>query len=242
MTLSTTERSFATTAIVSVAVGVGLLGAGVAVWESRSVNRQAANSGDTPVILVGGSMVFKAGAYQTPVTWASVTDGQEYYVSPTYQISTIVVKSTAPPDPAGDGDTTNSGDANPTTDKLRLDVSTATSWEIDEYTSASGNNAVTKIFPKTNGAITEIHVALLDTNGILCPVNSKNKRISYSPTKPCPPQGSPLPVTTFSQVSVVLNGDVMADGKTPQPSGTLICVDSNGDGLGKCRIAFKGTP
>jgi hypothetical protein len=232
------ERTTVTRAIFSVGLGVSVLG-GLLFFGIKELftSHAAANSGDTPVILVGGSMTFKAGAYQTPQSWSTVTAGQEYSVAPSYQISTIVVKATAP----ADGDGSNPGDANPTTDKLRLDVSTASSWEIDEFTSAYGSNPVTKIFPKQNGAITEIHLALLDTNGTLCPVNSANmKRISYSPTKQCPAQGS-LPDATFSQVSVTLNGDVTAAG-TPQPSGTLNCVDSAGDPLGKCRIALKGTP
>ncbi len=207
------------------------------------VHAVAAAGLDTPVVLVGGSMTFKAGAYQNPQAWSTDTANKEYHVSPAYQVSTIVLKAILLPD----NDTTGSGDANPTTDKIRIDVSTASTWEIDEFTLASPSKAVVKIFPKQNGSITEIHLLLLDGNGMLCPVNAANMiRIRYSPTPSCPapapsPSGTPPTAPVFSQVSVILNNEVGPDGTTPQPTATLNCIDSAGDPVGKCRISFRGS-
>jgi hypothetical protein len=188
---------------------LGILGlfAGIKILDSKiAAIVTTGRGGDTPVVLVGGSMTFKADAYQTPQAWLTDTAYKEYHVSPTYQISTVVLKAVLGPD----NDATGSGDGNPTTDKIRLNVSTAENWEIDEYTVASGNIPVVKIFPKQNGTITEIHLYLLDAGGMLCPVNAGNMiRIRYSPALSCPaPLPSPVgtnPVAPiFSQVSIRL--------------------------------------
>jgi hypothetical protein len=220
--------------------GVGLF-VGFKFLESKIAT--TGHGGDTPVVLVGGSMTFKADAYQTPQAWLTYTANKEYYVSPNYQISTIVLKAVVGPD----NDTTGSGDANSSTDKIRVDVSNADTWEIDEYTVASGNTPVVKIAPKQNGSITEIHLYLLDAGGMLCPVNQNNVRIRYSPTTSCPAPppsaGTTPPVAPiFSQVSIRLNNDLASDGVTPQPTATLNCIDSTGDPTGKCKIVLKGTP
>jgi hypothetical protein len=245
MTMTAEERSFVTTAIVSVAIGLTVLGVGFEVLERTTAEHKLvriANPGDTPVVLIGGSMVFKAAAYQTPQAWSTDTPNKEYHVSPAYQISTIVLKAIA----GADNDNLGSGDANATTDKLRLDVSTANTWEIDEFSVAGGGKPVVKLVPKQNGTTTEIHLVLLDPGGMLCPVNSNNMiRISYSPTQNCPaPAAGSQTSPVFSQVSVILNGEVTSSG-APQPSATLNCIDSTdstGDPAGKCRIVFRGPP
>jgi hypothetical protein len=249
MTLATDDKRFITQKIALVGLGVSLLSSSiVGVFVVRSLvtaikelfAHSFADSGDTPVVLVGGSMTFKAGAYKAGQSW--MQDDTGYHVSPSYQISTIVLKTSAPPD---NNDSTNSGDANPGTDKLRVDVSASNSWEIDEFSVAGGNtNPVVKIFPQQNGPVTEIHLVLLDNTGKLCPVTRKNVRLRYIPNiQTCPnpplpddpPTGSPPVPPVLSQISIKLNGEA-------NPSGTLSCFDSGGDPAGKCRIALKGTP
>ncbi len=228
MTLSATERSFATTAIVSVAVGVGVLGAGVAVWESRSVNRQAANSGDTPVILVGGTLTFKAG--DTNYAWQT-DSATEYHVSPNYAVTSIALKSKAPADPPPSG-----YDGDPTSDLIRLDVSSATSWQIDEYVIPTGQPEITSVkvaslAPKDN--TTEIHLKVLDLKdpaGFLCPVPGNPAKITYGQTQLCPDAKN----FTFSRVNIT----VSANGQT-QESGSLTCLGLNPT-KGTCRIIFRG--
>jgi hypothetical protein len=231
------EKEIVTRAIFAITIGLAIIGAG-GVAAVRLVPVKVAqitpyiNNGDTPVVLVGGSMIFKSNFNRTAQDWAPVgTDGKEYQVSAAYQITAIAIKSGAP---NNDSDGPSPSDGLASNDKLFIDVTNAVPWQIDEFTVASPSTAVTSVFSKQNGANTEIHVRLNDPNGLLCPVGGKYRRLAYSPTKSCPATGLPGSVN-FSQISVTVNGDA-------QPSGTLSCIDSNGDGPGRCRIALRGTP
>lgn len=244
MMLESVDKSFITKRVVTIATvatfgGVSLLFGGIHyLLRNAAAAALAASSGDTPVVLVGGSMVFKSNFNRTAQDWAPVgSDGKEYKVTAAYQITAIAIKASAP---KNDGDGATPGDALTSTDKLSIDVTNAVPWQIDEFTAASPTTSVTSVFSVQNAGNTEIHIRLNDPKGAFCPVNGKYRRIAYSPTSSCPASGLPDPVS-FSQISITVNGDTNPDG-TPKPSGTLNCLDSSGDGQGYCRIALRGTP
>jgi hypothetical protein len=183
-------------------------------------------SGDTPVVLVGGSLIFKAP--NKGYDWQELTAGQDYFVTPSYAISTIVIKSKAADDP-GDGQVDD--DSSPASDQLRANVSNATSWQIDEFTTDSDATPVVSV--TFDGS--QMHVIQKSQSGILCPISKK--RLFYSPTQPCP-ASPPTPTTPptppiFSKVSLTIT----AFGQK-QTWGTINCIDVN-NVQGKCRIVFR---
>jgi hypothetical protein len=195
-----------------------------------------ANPGDTPVVLIGGTVIFKAGAQDNALTWTPVPNGEkpatEYFVAPTYSISTIVLSSITTDDGTDNGVGT---DSNPKKDKISVDVSNAAnSWQIDEFASANGaaDSLVASIFPKLNGSTTELHLKV-NGGGILCP---KTKyRILYGQVAGC----ADFKSYTLTKVNLLIDN---ASG-VPTPSGTLSCVDdSSTPSTGKCRIVLRGPP
>jgi hypothetical protein len=220
MAMNLEERKTINRSLLSVGLGVGILGAFLFTGIKALLIRAAANSDDTPVIVIGGSMTFKSGSKKSP-PWTEVSAGKEYSVSPGYPISTIVVKLIGSDD---GGNNPDPGDANPNTDKLRVDVSLASSWKIDAYADPSdAASPVVSIAPNESG---EIHLVRLDPNALLCPNDSK-KRVMYGHTPDCK---DPI---TFYRIGLKVNG---------QPTGTLICIDDAVKTVGKCRIVFRGTP
>lgn len=232
MTIAPEERQFVTKSFFAVALGVAALGAATfaiflhyASTGRLFAYRPVANSGDTPVILVGGSMIFKSGSKNSPA-WVPVTGGQDYYLTPNYDISEIVVKMIASDD-GGDGH--DAGDANTHTDKLRVDISAASTWEVDAYAQSDDQHAVVSITPRENSSgQTEIHLVRLDTSqgATLCP-NGSLKRIKYGHTADCSDR------VVFSKIELKVDS---------QSRGTITCIDDAAKLLGRCRIVFRGPP
>jgi len=230
MTMTAEERSFVTTAIVSVAVGLIVLGVGFEVLEKKATVQkfvQFANPGDTPVVLVGGTLTVKSGAQATPPSWTQVTPNVEYSVDPGYAVAKIVVKKNAP----ADGDNPQPGDAQPASDRLSVDVSDAGTWEIDVYAIAPGGTQAKEVATLTPKAgKTEIDLNVLqssDSTAALCPVPSSTVRIGLGhsgSTGKCPDASS------FDSVILKLDNVV---------TGTFNCSDANGT-KGNCRIVLRG--
>ena len=223
------ERTTVTRALFAVGLGVSVLG-GVLFFGIKAlfVANAAANSGDTPVILVGGTMTFKSGAQGTPPPWQTVSGSSpaEYFLDPGYSVAKIVVKKNAPPD----DDSSQTGDAQPKSDRLSIDVSDAGTWKIDAYTLAADGITSVKVAslaPKDN--TTEIHLKVLDDtdpNAALCFVPSSTVRIRLGHTGSCPDTSS------FDSVIVTIDKVV---------TGTLKCTDGSGT-KGTCRIVLRGPP
>lgn len=217
MMLDVADKSFFTnrlvvTAAVSTLVGGSLLFAGIA----HVISRANAAFGDTPVILVGGSLTFKAGANGIP--WKS-TSATQYYVTPAAPIATIAIKA----------DYTKADENDPTTDKMSVGVSSGGSWEVDEFAiddrdQTSAPIKVASITPQ--GA--NITLTLLDAGGFLC--SDGNNSLNYDRKPLCPDYKH----FKFSQANLTASA---ADGS--QMSGTLICIDANAK-AGKCKVAFRG--
>jgi hypothetical protein len=163
---------------------------------------------DTPVVLVGASLTFKA----PTIAWQS--SGANFQTTPTYPITTIVVKALSAPD-AGDGPV--GGDLT-APDKLVVDVTGASSWEVDAFTNASSSD------PGAILSFSGTAVTLSPKNGYLCP-NASYKRIKFGTLQSCTDANSVL----FTKIRVVVNS---------QEVGFLDCVDGNGQ-PGICRIVLR---
>jgi hypothetical protein len=217
MTMTFEERKAVTQKLFLVGISTFILGT-LAVLVFRALFA-AAGSGDTPIVIIGGSLTFKAG--DKNVAWAS-DSATQYHVSPSYALAAIVVKAKSTPD---SGDTPVGDDSSPKTDRLVVDLSGATSWEIDEYTKASGDSPVVAITssPSSNN----INLVLKDQNGFFC-ANKQMKRITYGVNQSC---SDPNNTISFAKVSVSVNN---------QEIGILDCIDQNNN-PGICRIVFRGS-
>jgi hypothetical protein len=169
---------------------------------------------DTPVVLVGGSLTFNA---DSSYPWTLVS-GNTYQVAPNYAIKAIVVNT----DLAGG------------TDKLKVDISNASSWEVDEYIAGTPEVEVASITGVASNPSAPSPIYLKLVSGYLCPGPAPITAISYGIASGCPappPAPTPDPIK-FSKVTITVNGQ-------PLPSATLACYDSS-DPQGTCRIVFRG--
>lgn len=247
------ERSFLTQRVILVGLSIlavaGLLFGAFFAGGSRTgirllFSRAAANSAgglDTPVVLVGGSLSFKAGSQKGTLQWTPVpgcsTPCTEYFLDPGYPVSTIALKNSSDDDPNDPNDPPAAPDNNPAKDKIRVDISNASTWEIDEYTSVNSVDTQVALIKPSAAGTTEIHVKFLaGAPGGLC--LTRSKRIMYSPTGACPASGPVTDAVTFSKVTLQIdNGS-----NVTTSSGSLSCVDdSSKPTLGHCRIVFRGS-
>jgi hypothetical protein len=180
--------------------------------------------GDTPVVLVGGSLRFKAGRGAAGDAWQQVTQYKEYFYPASYQVKVIVLKNK----PISNGDNPDPDDSDQTTDKTAVPISDPTAWRIDLFTSASPSNPVAHLVPQANGK--EIHIILDDPNGSLCPKGNPIKRVNYESSGNCTNKKP-----KFSQIKITVNGQPPP---SPLPS-TLTCQDAMGDPQGKCKFVLR---
>jgi hypothetical protein len=222
MTLMAEDRSFIIRALALTGAGIVVaLGALMLARSGRTpVVEVPLVSGDTPVVLVGGSLTFNAGDSTYP--WAPVS-GTTYQTTPKYPILKIVVKQD-----------TGTDDSSAGSDKLRVDVSNATSWEVDEYISPAKAGdpdvQVTSITGVETNSGTASPIYLNLVKGYLCPGATKAiTAITFGLMSGCT---DPPNTIKFSKVSITINNQ-------PQPTATLACYDSS-DPQGQCRIVFRG--
>jgi hypothetical protein len=186
--------------------------------------------GDTPIVLVGGTLTFKAGNKNNDWQANSTTGG--YSVAPGYPVAKIVIKAMSAQDTSGDpvGD-----DSDQTTDELRFDVPTitpvVTSWEIDEFTSDSGTTAVASITP---GSGNTINLQLKNPSGSsLCPDNPKKiRRLLYNNGPNCTGKNPDFTSVSLSVTAIINNVSQTLT------LANLDCIDQNNN-LGICRIVFR---
>lgn len=191
----------------STLVGAFFLGGSVKAIRTLFLKVTPAATGDTPLVLVGASLNFIARDATYPWLQDSATT---YHMSPNYPVKTIVIKAKSD-DPEGD----------PTTDRLRADVSNAASWEVDEFITQPDGSAA-KVASITSMGY-QINLA---ATGTLCPGGST---ISYGRNPGC------VDAITFNSVSLT----VTTQGGATVTWGTIKCVDSNNT-PGKCKIVFRG--
>jgi hypothetical protein len=220
MALPEEDRKLITKRIFGIAAATGIVTAAIGGYVAFRAAVAAANrsGGDTPVVLVGDSMIFRAGT--SPWQTDSPT---EYHVSPSYPVAAIAIKAKSNDDP----DTPPSSDGDIQSDRLRFDISSGSTWEIDEFVQGS-TQPVAALTPQGNA----IYLDLKDTSGFLCPVNNAAgtaiKEVRYGHVSDCSDH------IQFSSISLTIS----VSGQ-PQAQGTLNCIDQNNQ-PGICRIVFRG--
>jgi hypothetical protein len=172
---------------------------------------------NTPVVLVGGSLTFKAADRNYAWQPDPAAPTKQYYVSPNYKVAIIVIKARAVSDT---GDDPVGDDSDPTTDgPSPADVSGATSWEVDAFTNTSVT-PIASIFSPVSGS----NIDLVLNSGYFC--NETSKRLKYGTNQQC---SDPREKIKFSKVQVLVNDQVVR---------TIKCVDDNHK-KGTCRIVLR---
>ena len=128
------------------------------------------NGSDSPVVVVGGSMIFKVGAKDPNAAWQKINERQEYHTVSTYPVRAIVIKSSAEPD---DDDHHRGDDLNAETDKHGFSVPAGTSFHIDVFTVGSGAKPAASI-SSTDGE--NIRLKNLISGATLHPSGSDDER------------------------------------------------------------------
>jgi hypothetical protein len=195
-----------------------MIGIGVSVFmlaASIAGHAQVPHPGDTPVVLMGGSVTAKVGSTDNSKKWKK--SNGVYHAQPSFPIAVIVLKNSAPQD---SGDNHMPDDDDPATDRQRIDVSSAGSWKVDVFALATDTTPIISI---TSGS--DIQLALANASGALCKVS--NRRTAYSTDPGCTAAGKKG--ATFAKAVVTVDGTVPSNG-------TLMCTTG---GAGKCRIVFR---
>jgi hypothetical protein len=239
MTLSLDDLKLVTRRFALVGGGFFVLGglglfAGIKFLESKiDAILATAHGGDTPVVLVGGSLTFKSSAQSgAALQWQPIPGSPnpaiEYFVSPNYPIVKIGVKGPG----QLDTDAPNAADATPGQDRFTVDVSNAGSWQVDTFISGSGGTRVKVASLFAPNGTNDIHLRVLtssDPNATLCVVpGSTNIRLGFGHTNTSCPDTS----SSFDSVDLTVDG---------VPAGTFMCKDGTGS-AGHCRIILRGPP
>jgi hypothetical protein len=144
---------------------------------------EAQGRGDTPVVLIGGSVTLGERSSDANQNWQPITAQKAYYAPAGTSIDTIVIKNN--PD---DG----------STDRLSIPVA-GVPWEIDLFTTEVTGIAV-KIQPDST---TPTNIDATAVSGTLC---LRNKDLYYSHAV-CPAGGGPPPqgADHFANVTIKIN-------------------------------------
>jgi hypothetical protein len=166
----------------------------IVVIGNRIVAAQNRRPGDTPVVLIGGSLRFKAGSTIANDAWQQKVLNQDYWY-PAYRLAVIALKQKT----ASIGDDPDVDDVDTTTDTTRIPISNS-NWRADLFTVASGNKPVAHL--AGTRANLQIHIILDDTKGNLCPVGKPIiKKVTYVPSRDCNDDS-----LKFSKINVTVNG------------------------------------
>jgi hypothetical protein len=180
-----------------------------------------ADSGDTPVILIGGSVVVKHGSKDATQRWSPRNHG-EYHTSLKHPIASIALKKNAHPDHDDDH---RADDTDPATDMERIDIPLAASWKVDIYEKNSDTHSAISIASATGPSIV---LTLEDQDGRLHEHSKRRIAYSFDPGR----AESGLKDATITKAVVSVDGKV---------AGTLSPIDlSNTPGI--CRIVFRTAP
>ncbi len=180
------------------------------------------HSGDTPVILIGGSVVVKHGSSDTSQRWHP-GNKSEYHTASTHPIASIALKKHALPD---HDDEHRADDLDLDTDLERIDIPSAASWKVDIYDQNSDKVSAISIASATG---LDILLTLENQAGSLC--EHSKRRIAYSIDLSRTEAG--LKNATITKAVVTVDGKV---------AGTLHPIDLKSNTPGVCRIVFRYPP
>jgi hypothetical protein len=184
------------------------------VTEFQHENRNP--SGDTPVVLVGGSLDFRASGGWQPA--APPSYGTQYSTTPATPITMIALKSHNMQPDEGD----------PSTDLMDVGISSTTNWTVDEYAKKSGGPEFLAVSVRLQGS----NINVSTTNGYLC-LTTTTKLVydqTHDQANDCPDRGK------FKITRVAIN--VTDRVSNSQASGNFNCVDADNN-PGYCKIAFR---
>ena len=178
-------------------------------------------SGDTPVVLIGGSVVVKHGSKDKTQGWSPKNRG-EYHTAVKHPIASIALKKHAHPDHDDDH---RADDLDADTDLERIDIPHAASWKVDIYERKSEKNPAISIASATDLGIL---LSLADADGSLHEHSAR--RIGYSI--------HPSRTEAGLKDATIVKAVVSVDGKVV---GTLNPIDLNSNTPGICRIVFRSS-
>lgn len=178
-------------------------------------------SGDTPVVLIGGSVVVKHGSKDATQRWNPRNHGK-YHTALKHPIASIALKKDAHPDHDDDH---RADDLDPATDLERIDIPHAASWKVDVYEKKSDKDHAISIASDTSLGIV---LTLEDESGGLHEHSKRRIAYSFDPGR----AESGLKDATLTKAVVSVNGKV---------AGTLSPSDSSNT-PGRCRIVFRTAP
>ena len=181
-----------------------------------------AESGDTPVVLIGGSVVVKHGSKDATQRWHPRSRG-EYHTALKRPIASIALKKDAHPDHDDDH---RADDLDPATDLERIDIPHAASWKVDIYEKKSDKDLAISIASDTSLGIL---LTLEDQAGKLHEHSKRRIAYSFDPGR----AESGLKDATITRAVVSVDGKVV---------GTLNPVDLKSNTPGICRIVFRSAP
>jgi hypothetical protein len=177
------------------------------------------HSGDTPVVVIGGSVVVKHGSRDTAQRWHPRNSG-EYHTAVTHPIASIALKKHALPDHDDDH---RADDLDPDTDLERIDIPGAASWKVDIYEQNSDKHPAISI---ASAESLGILLTLEDQAGSFC--EHSKRRIAYSI--------DPGRTESGLKNAKIAKAIVSVDGKV---AGTLHPIDLKSNSPGICRIVFR---
>jgi hypothetical protein len=178
-----------------------------------------AHSGDTPVVLIGGSLIVKHGSKDKNQKWNS-KNSREYHTTLTHPIASIALKKFAHPDHDDDH---RADDLDPDTDLERIDIPGVASWKVDIYEQNSDKHSAISI---ASDGRSEVRLTLENQAGSLC--EHSKRRIAYcvDPSRTEPGQRG----ATLAKAVVRFDGNL---------AGTLNSIDLKSNTPGICRIVFR---
>jgi hypothetical protein len=179
----------------------------------------AGHGGDTPVVLIGGSVTVKQGSTDSAQNWSP--HGNGYKTTSAYPIASIALKQKS----ADDGtDGHNDDDDDPTSDQKAVPVSSAVGWNVGLYTD-EGNPGPNLVITYVPGS--DIQLTLGEYGGSLCPPNKPGRRIRYIKGN-C--KADPNGEQKYTFAYAIVNTNIGAT--------TLTCADSRGT-KNRCRIVIR---
>jgi hypothetical protein len=178
-----------------------------------------AHPGDTPVVLIGGSLIVKHGSKDRTQKWNS-KNSSEYHTTLTHPIASIALKKHAHPD---NDDDYRADDEDPDTDLQRIDVPSAASWKVDVYAQNTDKRPAISI---ASARSLDVRLTLENQAGSLW--EHSKRRIAYSIDPGRTESGQRN--ATLAKAVVSFDGNV---------AGTLNSIDLKSNTPGICRIVFR---
>ena len=180
-----------------------------------------ADSGDTPIVLIGGSMSFEQQSKSKPQqTWEERDDKTGYYTAGRDPINLIVIKKKKSDDP---GDTSS--------DKVPYPIPDKATWSVQLFTQNLGSDQAAVTVSPESGT-NYVDITINPQRGIFCmDKKAKPNTVYFNDSGSCPKPPDADPKTHFTKMTVKIGGT----------SDTQICSDPD---LGNynCKVVFRTKP